>query len=58
MTTLTATAIEQQFMNHYYSTSSLTESSFEVLDYMELELESILLELLDKELLTDFNSIF
>ena len=42
MTTLTAIATNQQSLNHYYATSSLTESIFKALDDMEFDLESIL----------------
>ncbi|MDZ4871398.1 MAG: hypothetical protein CLLPBCKN_000786 [Chroococcidiopsis cubana SAG 39.79] len=41
MATLTATAIDQQSLNHYYATSSLTES-IKTLDDMDFDLESIL----------------
>lgn len=43
MKTTTATASEQESLS-YYSTSSFTASSFEVLNYMELDLESILVK--------------
>lgn len=55
MKTTTAKVIEQQSLKHYYSTSSLIETRLEVLNYMELELESILLNEFEQGLPTDLN---
>ncbi len=58
MNTTTATAmIDQQCLNHYYSTSSLTEI-FEVLNEMEFELESILVKEFEQGLSNDLNNSF
>ena len=43
MKTTTVTAIEQESLS-YYATSSLTKSSFEVLNHKELDLENILVK--------------
>ncbi len=44
MKTTTATPIEQQSLSYYYFINSLTESSFEDLNDMEFELESIMVK--------------
>lgn len=51
MKTTTATAIEQEALNYSYSTSS-----FEVLNYMELDLESILVKEFAQGLLNDLDN--
>lgn len=53
MKTKTAIAIAmQQFLSHN-STSSFTESNFEILNKIEFELESFLVEELERELPSD-----
>lgn len=42
MKTTTATVIEQQFLSPDYSANSLIKSSLEVLNDMEIDLESIM----------------
>lgn len=54
MKTTTATAIEQESLN--YSTSSFTASSFEVLNYIELDLESILVKEFEQGLPNDLQN--
>jgi len=52
MTIATATALEQQFLSHD-STNNLAESSFEVLDYTNFELENILADEFEQGLSSD-----
>ena len=56
MKTTTATVINQQSLNHYYSANSFTDI-FEVLNNIEFDLERILVKEFEQALANDLNNI-
>jgi hypothetical protein len=56
MTTTVTTAIEQQSFNPYYFANIFIDSSLEVLDDTEIELESIMLKEFPQGLPSDIDS--